>query len=158
MIRHPFEYVVYGRPASTQPKRRRPGGELKKDAALPRWRSAVRQAFEEAWKTYDKEYLLDSLRLDLVWVYDSRMLDEPDLDNIVKPFIDIPEGTLYESDAAFGEMHLARFELHESRMVNIASETLAEALATEREFVYIRISAVSAESVRALTLSPIGEL
>jgi len=49
---HPtFEYVVYGRPVSIQPKPRAPGGKPKKSAALPAWREEVKRAFRDAWRT-----------------------------------------------------------------------------------------------------------
>jgi hypothetical protein len=43
-----FEYVVNGRPVSSQPQSRTRGGKPKKSAALPAWRNAVEQAFKEA--------------------------------------------------------------------------------------------------------------
>ncbi len=147
-----FEYAVNGRPVSTQPQSRTRGGKAKKSPALPAWRNVVKQAFKEAWEDYSKEYFVDYLRLELVWIFDAQVPNVPDLDNIVKPFIDTPEGALYENDIAFREMHLFKFELNETRTVNASSEKLIEALASQREFIYIRITPISTRSARPLSL------
>src|SRR6202521_3192000 len=86
------------------------------------------------------------------WLFDARIPNVPDLDNVVKPFIDTPEGILYENDIAFREMHLFKLGLDEPRTVNARSERLVDALASQREFVYIRITPIRPGAVRSLTL------
>jgi Holliday junction resolvase RusA-like endonuclease len=155
---HPtFEYVVYGRPVSTQNEPRAKDGKPKKNAALPKWREGVREAFADAWGDYSKDVLLDPLRLDLIWVYDPGKPNVPDLDNIVKPFTDVPEGALYTEDDLFREMHLLKFELDELQGVDVPNEKLTEALAGHREFVYIRIAPIGREE-RLQTLRAVGAL
>ena len=147
-----FEYTVYGRPVSTQPKPRAPGGKPKKSSALPAWRQRVTAAFQDAWKDYSKDVFLDPLRLELIWVYDAGVPNVPDLDNIVKPFIDVPQDVLYPGDSLFREIQLFKFELNEPRSVDVSSEKLNAALASRQEFVYIRINAMRSGAVRSLTL------
>ena len=130
-----FEYVVYGRPVSTQPVSRGSGGEPKKPSNLPKWREIVREAIEEAW-TANQDFFIDSLRLDLMWIYDARVPNDPDLDNIVKPFIDVLEGKLYEDDRAFKEMHLFKYPVGMNRTEGLEAEKLEVAFESEREFVY----------------------
>ncbi len=100
--------------------------------------------------------LLVPLRLDLIWVYDRRKPNVPDLDNIVKPFTDAPQGALYFDDHLFREMYLLKFELDEVRGVNVPNEKLTEALARHQEFVYIRITPIGI-AARLLTLLAVGD-
>jgi len=84
----------------------------------------------------------------LIWGYDPRTPKVPDLDNIVKPFIDVPQGALYLQDDIFREMHLLKFELDELRGVDVPNEKLTEALAIHREFVYVRIALIGSRAAR----------
>jgi len=88
----------------------------------------------------------------LIWVYDAGVPNVPDLDNIVKPFIDVPQDVLYPGDSLFREIQLFKFELNEPRSVDVSSEKLNAALASRQEFVYIRINAMRSGAVRSLTL------
>jgi Holliday junction resolvase RusA-like endonuclease len=137
-----FEYVVYGRPASTQPVSRGSGRGPKKPSNLPKWRERVGKAIEEAWIAYSQDFFIDPLRLDLIWIYDAKVPNDPDLDNIVKPFIDALEGRLYEEDSAFKEMHLFKHSLEMRVLENWATERFVAAFGSKQEFVYIRVSPI----------------
>jgi Holliday junction resolvase RusA-like endonuclease len=145
-----FDYVVYGRPVSAQPMSRGSRKRLRKSPRLPEWRRAISAAVEQAWETYSKDVFIDLLRLDLFWVYDTRLPNDPDLDNIIKPFIDALEGLLYAGDEMFREMHLSKFALLEPRTIEGVTEKLRAALASQREFVYVRVSMIGSGRIRTL--------
>jgi Holliday junction resolvase RusA-like endonuclease len=148
-----FDYVVFGRPASTQPSPRTSGGQPKKNSRLPRWREVIKVAIIRAWEEYSKDVYLGFLRLDFVWIYDRSAKDDPDLDNIIKPFIDQLEGLLYDSDRMFREMHMFKFELQEHRLVESENEKLNQAFGLNLEFVYVRITPIMADTIRVLRLT-----
>jgi len=137
-----FDYVVYGRPVSTQRVSRGSGRDPKKPSNLPKWRDKVGEAIDHAWITYSQDFFIDPLRLDLIWVCDTTAPNDPDLDNIVKPFIDALEGRLYEQDSAFKEMHLFKHSLEIGTSEGGMGEKLAAAFESKQEFVYIRVTTI----------------
>jgi Holliday junction resolvase RusA-like endonuclease len=138
-----FDYVVYGRPVSTQRISRGSGLEPKKPSNLPKWRETIREAIEVEWASYSGEVFIDPLRLDLLWVYDARVPNAPDVDNIVKPFIDLLQARLYGEDKAFEEMHLFKRALGMNRLEDLQAEKLDEAYESNSEFVYVRITRIT---------------
>jgi Holliday junction resolvase RusA-like endonuclease len=137
-----FDYVVYGRPVSTQRISRGSGQEPKKPSNLPRWRDKISDAIQTEWVSYSGEVFIDSLRLDLLWMYDANTPNVPDVDNIVKPFIDLLEGRLYGGDRAFEEMHLFKHPLGMQRSEGLEADKLDEALESNQEFVYVRVTSI----------------
>jgi Holliday junction resolvase RusA-like endonuclease len=137
-----FDYVVYGRPVSSQPVSRGSGQKPKKPSNLPKWRDKIYEAIQAEWGSYTGEVFIDLLRLDLLWVYDANVRNEPDLDNIVKPFIDRLEGQLYGGDQAFVEMHLLKQPLEVSRPEGLQAEKLDAAFVSKQEFVYVRVARI----------------
>jgi Holliday junction resolvase RusA-like endonuclease len=147
-----FDYVVYGRPVSTQPESRGSGQKVKKSSNLPKWRDTISTAINESWETYSKDFFIDFLRLDLLWIYDAKLPNDPDLDNIVKPFIDRLESRLYQGDEAFREIHLHKSAVGEPWTMGALVEKLQTALGSQREFVYVRVSPLRPDIIRSLDL------
>jgi len=146
-----FDYLVYGRPISMQLISRGSGKKPKKAAALPAWRDTIRDAAREAWDAYSKEFFIDPLRLDVFWIYDEGNANDPDLDNIVKPFIDSLEGLLFELDSAIREMHLFKFSLREDKLIGVNADKLIEAFASNREFIYVRVTPIKRDTIRVVS-------
>lgn len=137
-----FDYVVYGRPVSIQPISRGSGQKAKKPSNLPKWRDKIRDAIQREWESYNGEVFIDSLRLDLLWIYDANTPNVPDVDNIVKPFIDLLEARLYGEDKAFEEMHLFKRPLGMHRPESLEADKLDAALGLKQEFVYVRVTRI----------------
>lgn len=147
-----FDYVVYGRPVSAQPESRGSGQRVKKSGKLPQWRNIISTAIDESWDIYSKDFFIDFLRLDLLWVYDAKLPNDPDLDNIIKPFIDRLEGILYQGDEGFREMHSYKFAVGEPCTMGAIVEKLQTALSSQRESVYVRVTTIRPDIIRSLDL------
>jgi len=147
-----FDYVVYGRPVSTQPKSRGSKQRPRNPAGLEVWRDKIRDAIRQARGSYSGDFFIDPLRVDIFWVYDEKnVLDNPDLDNIVKPFIDSLEGLLFDDDSRVREMHLFKFSLREPKQVDVKLGKLVEAFASKREFVYVRVTPIKRDTIRVVS-------
>jgi len=147
-----FDYIVYGRPPSTQLQSRGSNPRPKKEAGLPAWRATIADAIREARDTYSGGYFLedDVVRLDLFWVYDEKNANDPDPDNMVKPFKDELEGVLFDDDRVVKEMHLFKFSLREPKQLDMRAEKLDDAFASNREFVYVRVTRIKRDAIRVV--------
>jgi len=131
-----FDYLVAGKPVSAQPRSRSKRG---KDPRLNAWRTAIRQAIKEAQGPRKYELQIDPLRVQIVWFTDDLFArNDPDLDNITKPFLDELEGLVIAEDRLFQEVHLRKVELNHQfdPEPGLVFEAKASSLT---EFVYVRV-------------------
>lgn len=93
----PFTYWVFGRPVSIQ------NAKGEKPSALGIWREHVRSALKSCINdaTQERGFLIfaQSVEVSIIWLstdpYDK---SQPDLDNTLKPFLDVFNGEIIEDD------------------------------------------------------------
>jgi hypothetical protein len=124
----PFEFVVEGVPVSLSNKNKR--------GARDEWEALVRASYKDQlpeghWAT------TESIFVTILYFTDSPM--QGDIDNIVKPMLDIMTASIYVDDRQVERVIVQKFEPGRLFSFDNPSATLAEALELERPVVYVRL-------------------
>lgn len=124
-----FEFVISGSPVSQQTRRRE---------RLREWKAYVRNEAEKYWSTESKIFV-DSVRVQIIYFYNDIALD---IDNIVKPILDAIVGLVYVDDAQVTDITIRKRNFADFKLSN-ATSLLAESIKSEKEFLYVVVTAFS---------------
>jgi crossover junction endodeoxyribonuclease RusA len=121
-----FELVVVGRPVSQQARRRE---------RLREWKDHVKRLAVQTW-TVEHSRPLDDATLTLIHLYREAALD---IDNIVKPIQDALIGVALEDDSQVSDLVVRRRRLATAFPLDRLTPTLAAAVDSGEEFIYVRV-------------------
>lgn len=120
-----FDLVVFGKPRTSQSKSKKT------------WQTSIRNAVRAQWPS-GQPLLLGELSARIVYFFeDSTPLD---VDNIIKPILDSLKELVYEDDSTIFQVTSRKTPLLRRTMLNNAPALLVEALAEDRELVFVRIT------------------
>ncbi len=120
-----FDFFIFGKPRTPQRKSRKT------------WQTSVRYAARAHWPA-DQSMLLGELSAGIVYFFaENTALD---VDNIIKPILDSLKELVYEDDSTIFQVTSRKTPLLRRTMLNNAPALLVEALAEDRELVFVRIT------------------